>query len=166
MQRLNKGFTLIELITVMSIAVILLAIGVPNLMDFINSSRASSEHREFVRAVGLARSEAITRATDVNVSTVTGTDWADGLRIWVDEDNDATFDAGEELRVFSGFGSNASLKATGNKALITFTSDGLLNEAQGTTITFAYRTSPAKCSRDRNILLRHTGHVSVEERGC
>lgn len=164
--RSNRGFTFIELVTVMAISVIVLAIGMPSMFDFIASSRASSEYRELTRALGLARSEAITRATDVRLSALTGSNWHQGFRVWVDADNDNTYDSGEALREFSAFASNATLKGTNDVSTLTFTSDGFLDITAGSNLTFSYRTSPERCSRDRNIVLLHTGHVSVGERSC
>lgn len=162
----TKGFTLIELITVIAVLAVLLAMGVPSFIDFVARSRATTEYRELLKALGLARSEAITRATTVNITALSGSDWEQGFRIWVDADTDGSYDAGEELREFSGFNSAADMSVTGSTSTFQFTSEGFLNAAVGTEFTFAYRTSPEYCSRDRNIRLKHTGHVSLEERVC
>lgn len=159
------GFSLVEFITVLAISAVLLGIAVPSFTSFITQARSSSEYQELTRALGVARSEAITRGTDVIVSKI-GSNWDDGFRIWIDQDGDSSFDSGEELREFSDFGSKASMAVTGNAASITFTSNGLINVPLGTVITFEYRTNPSKCAYDRNIVLKHTGHVSVEERSC
>ena len=150
----------------MSIMVVLLGFGVPSFVDFVARSRATTEYRELQKALGLARSEAITRATTVNISAVSGSDWEQGFRIWIDTDTDGSYDAGEALREFSGFVSDADMSVTNNTTNFQFTSEGFLDAAIGTDFVFAYRTSPEYCSRDRNIRLKHTGHVSLEERAC
>ena len=162
----TNGFTLVELLFTVAILGIVLALGIPSLTDFIDRSRATTEHRNLVKVVNLARSEAINRGLDVNVSALSGSDWETGFRIWVDADGDTTYDAGEELREFAAFRSNADLSVTSNAGTFTFTSEGFLNATPGDVFVFEYRTSPAHCSLDRNIRLRHTGHISVEERAC
>jgi type IV fimbrial biogenesis protein FimT len=162
----TNGFTLVELLFTVAILAIVLTLGIPSMTDFIDRSRATTEHRELVKTVNLARSEAITRGLDVNLSALSGSDWEKGFRIWVDADGDATYDAGEELREFGAFRSNADLSVTSNVSNFTFTSEGFLNATPGTVFIFNYRTNPAHCSLDRNIRLRHTGHISVEERSC
>ncbi|MFT5032650.1 MAG: type IV fimbrial biogenesis protein FimT [Bacteroidia bacterium] len=161
-----QGFTLIELITVMAVTVVLLGLGIPSFSNFIASSRSTTEYRELTKALGVARSEAITRATTVNISALSGSDWEQGYRIWIDSNTDGDYDAGEELREFASFASDADMSVTSNTKNFQFTSEGFLNADAGTEFVFSFRTSPEYCSRDRNIRLKHTGHVSVEERAC
>lgn len=163
---ITKGFTLIELLFTVAVIGIVLTLGIPSLTNFIDRSRATTEHRTLVKIINLARSEAINRSTDVNVSALSGSDWEKGFRIWVDADADATYDAGEELREFDAFRSKADLSVTNNVATVTFTSEGFLNATPGDVFVFAYRTSPVHCSLDRDIQLKHTGHVSVEALAC
>lgn len=162
----QQGFTLIELITVMAVMVVLMGLGVPSFSDFLARSRATTEYRELLKGLSLARSEAITRATTVNVSALSGSDWEQGFRIWVDSNTDGNYNDGEALREFAGVVSDADISVTGNTTNFQFTSEGFLNAAVGTEFIFSYRTSPEYCGRDKNIRLKHTGHVSVEERVC
>tara|TARA_R100000687_G_scaffold51859_1_gene41351 strand:- start:1186 stop:1728 length:543 start_codon:yes stop_codon:yes gene_type:complete len=164
----SNGFTLIELLTVMAVSVVLLGIGVPNLVEFLDRSRASAEAREFIRTVGLARSEAISRGENVNLSAISGSNWEQGFRLWIDADADNTYDAGEEIREISGFKSNADLSVTNNTTTFTFTSEGFLDTAVGSESVFSYQSYPGKCNSDvdRSIRLKHTGHVSIEDTAC
>lgn len=60
-----QGFTLIELMITISIAAILLAVGVPSMRDMIQQNRLTGNVNEFVAANMLARSEAIKRRSQI-----------------------------------------------------------------------------------------------------
>jgi type IV fimbrial biogenesis protein FimT len=75
-----RGFTLIELMVVLSIAAIVLAIGVPNLSFLIGSMNARSASFDLIADLALARSEAIKRNQPVTVTAVGGS-WASGWRV-------------------------------------------------------------------------------------
>jgi type IV fimbrial biogenesis protein FimT len=66
-RRSQTGFSLIELMVVLSIAVIVLTIALPNLRQFLVQSRIQSAASELVSSFVLARSEAIRRGVPVTV---------------------------------------------------------------------------------------------------
>jgi type IV fimbrial biogenesis protein FimT len=76
-----RGFTLIEALVVLSIAGILLAIGVPNLSFLIASMNARSASFDLVADLATARSEAIKRNQPVTVEPVVAGNWSQGWRI-------------------------------------------------------------------------------------
>lgn len=55
----QAGFSLIELMVTLSIAVILLAIGVPSMVDLIRDARLASQSDLLVSSLNLARTEAV-----------------------------------------------------------------------------------------------------------
>lgn len=63
----SRGFTLVELLVVMTIGAILVAAAVPSMTWFIATTRASNATNSMVAAFELARSEAIRRNTVVSV---------------------------------------------------------------------------------------------------
>lgn len=77
MPRLNKGFTLIELIITIGVVAILLAIAVPSMRDFVIDIRVASNVRLFLAANRFARSEAIKRGYGAAVCAATGYDISD-----------------------------------------------------------------------------------------
>lgn len=161
-----QGFTLIELLVAMAIVAIVISVGVPNLNQFIESSRTSSDIRLLTNALATARSEAIVRSQVITVSAEGGA-WVDGWRSWQDADADGTIDSGETVKRFAGLESNASLVADRNGSAVSslaFNGDGFLVGTQA--VVFAYRTSPEYCSRDRNIQISLSGQVRVTERNC
>ncbi len=95
----NSGFTLVEMMVVVSIAAILISIAVPSYSALIKSNRLSSGTNEFISALLLARSEALKRSTSVSVcastdqaSCTSGTDFSKGWLIFTDCDADGSID--------------------------------------------------------------------------
>lgn len=161
----QQGFTLIEMITAMAVAAILLGSAGPNMFEFIQSSRSASEYRTLLSSLQLARSEAITRGTAVTVSANSGSNWHEGFKVWADADGDGVFDAGEEITDITSFNSDATLVEANNTSSFTYTAEGFLDAVTGTSFVISYRTSD-NCEWDRDISLVYTGHVSARERAC
>lgn len=98
------GFTLIELIVTMALAVIVLTIGVPSFQDMLRTNRAATQTNEFTSAITLARSEAAKRNRNVvlcpstdQASCTGGTDWAAGWIAFVDLNDNDTLDGTDVL---------------------------------------------------------------------
>ena len=101
-----RGFTLIELLVTLSVIGIIMAIAVPNLRDFIVSTRLSSNVNSFVGLVSYARSEAIVRNKQVIIcaknnsgnTCATTDEWEKfETQIFVDEDGSDSFNTGDTL---------------------------------------------------------------------
>jgi type IV fimbrial biogenesis protein FimT len=69
--RLQRGFSLIELIVCILILLVLAGIGTPMVSRFLQNSKVSSMSNGFVSMVNLARSEAIRRNTQVTLCGLT-----------------------------------------------------------------------------------------------
>ena len=102
----QRGFTLIELIITVAIVAILLAIGVPSFQEMMRNNRVAAHTNDRLSSLNLARSEAIKRGVRVSLckssdglSCATTGDWTQGWIVFVDTDNDATVDAGENIPV-------------------------------------------------------------------
>jgi type IV fimbrial biogenesis protein FimT len=85
-----SGFSLVELMVVVSIAAILLSIVVPSMGGFFTESRLASSAGALVTATNVARSEAIKRGPGkrVTVKPNDGSDWAAGWTVFVDTSSD------------------------------------------------------------------------------
>jgi type IV fimbrial biogenesis protein FimT len=76
----QPGFTLIELLVVIAIASILATIAAPTFVDLTKNSRLNSAASELQNAIQLARTEAISRNTIVNLyNTNENGDWSDDI---------------------------------------------------------------------------------------
>ncbi len=116
----QSGTTLLELMVVLSIAGILLAIGIPAFSYLTHSSRLSSATNELVSSLHLARSEAIKRSSrTVMCMSATGTScaasggWQQGWLVFHDVNNNAVLDAGETV-ILARQAQPAGLLLTGN----------------------------------------------------
>jgi len=103
-----SGFTIIELITVMAIAGILLAIAVPSMRSFSQKGKISSFGNEMVSALQIARSEAIKRsgiacvcptanANDPIPVCSGSNDWESGWIAFFDSTGNCSFNPGDVI---------------------------------------------------------------------
>lgn len=114
--RRQSGFSLIELLVVLSIAAVLVVLALPSFNGTIERNRIATQTNEFIAAIMLARTEAIRRngvagVCASNDAVTCGGTWADGWIVWADADNDSIADIGEALRV-GEFSNNDTLTAT------------------------------------------------------
>ena len=106
-KNIQSGFTLIELLVAMSVAAILLGVGIPSFAEAVKNSRTSVRYNELVQALYLTRSEAVKTSQNVTLcarqdDTSCGTDWNNGWIVFIDNqsstfENQAQIDAGDEI---------------------------------------------------------------------
>lgn len=97
----SDGFTLIEAMITVAVASILLSIAIPSFSQMIERNRISSATNEFMAALMLTRSEAVTRTIPISIcASDTGTvcnaalnDYAKGWVIFSDCNSNGQFDA-------------------------------------------------------------------------
>lgn len=77
---MSRGFTLIELMVVITIAGVMLGIGVPSFKNFIAGQRVKTAAGDFSTAAIYARSEAIKRNAEVGLVAAAG-GWKDGWSV-------------------------------------------------------------------------------------
>jgi type IV fimbrial biogenesis protein FimT len=76
----HSGFTLVELLVVMTVAAVLLGLGIPSFREFVATQRVKEAAFDFSAAMLLARSEAIKRNTAVTL-TQDAAGWGSGWTI-------------------------------------------------------------------------------------
>ncbi len=118
----HSGFTLMELITSLSILTILLLIAIPSLSHFSQTSGLSGAAHQWITSLQFGRSTAITQSTPVvfcpsinGQSCTLGTDWDEGWILFQDPNRSWSREVGEKVLlvgpaapagVFVGTGSN------------------------------------------------------------
>jgi type IV fimbrial biogenesis protein FimT len=80
MRRMSRGFTLIEVMVVITIAGVMLGIGVPSFKNFVAGQRVKTAAGDFSTAAIYARSEAIKRNAEVGLVAAAG-GWKDGWSV-------------------------------------------------------------------------------------
>ncbi|CAD5379882.1 Type II secretion system protein GspH [Pseudomonas sp. OF001] len=92
----RNGFSLIELMVVIAIIAIIAGIGIPSFRSITLDSRLNSTANQFLGALLLARSEAITQRTSIRVcaanadnkTCATQTDWTNGTLLVRESDSE------------------------------------------------------------------------------
>lgn len=133
----QRGLTLIELMVTLSIAVILLTIGVPSFVGMMTSNTATSYANDLIADINYARSEAITRGSRMVIckgaGTAVGADcltghWENGWKVFEDcnddqkisaatcpdRDNNGILDDESVMRVHGPLASGWSLRGNNN----------------------------------------------------
>ena len=76
-----RGFTLIELMVVVTLVAVLSAIAVPGFRTLLLNQRLASSISEFVAALSLARAEALKRSQTITLTSKAGKDWNSGWEV-------------------------------------------------------------------------------------
>lgn len=133
----QAGVTLIELLIVVTLAAILMGIGVPSYRYVTTSNRMSTEVNSLLGDLQYARSEAAREGQYVTVCAAqststptcaasTATNWQNGWIIFADVNNDGTIESATEavLRVRSAFSSADTFVSNPATGAVTFNRDG------------------------------------------
>lgn len=80
MQSMSRGFTLIEMMVVVTIAAVMLGLGLPSFKSFIAGQRVKTAASDFASAAVYARSEAIKRNAEVSV-VAAASGWKNGWSV-------------------------------------------------------------------------------------
>ena len=93
----SHGFTIVELMVVITIIGILAFIATPSFREIKRNSELTSATNNLMAALNTARTEAMKSGVNAGVVPTTGTDWNSGMTIFVDRNLNNLFDAGDTL---------------------------------------------------------------------
>jgi type IV fimbrial biogenesis protein FimT len=137
--RRAAGFSLIEMLTTMSILAILLAIASPGLASLTSANALSSAQTELAAATMLARSEALRRGVPVGLAAAVplrGTEFSAGWTIFVDANGNGAYDVGETIvRQQPAFHGDVRIGTASGATVLTFNGRGFLTPAALMTFT-------------------------------
>jgi type IV fimbrial biogenesis protein FimT len=160
--RNTRGFTLFDLMIAVSVAGVILSVGVPNFVGFMNNNRAVSDTNDLVTSLNLGRSEAIRRGSTVTLCSSTdgatcstNNDWSTG---WI-----VRTSAGEVLRAWPQRSGGTGV-LNGNVAQVQFQARGSL--APGVPPQLQLRLPHCSGDQARNIVVNSAGRIAVNRVAC
>jgi type IV fimbrial biogenesis protein FimT len=168
-----RGFTLVELMVVITIATILFSMGVPSYRYVTNANRMSAEVNALLGDMQYARAEAIKEGQTVTVcasadgaTCSNSITWEKGWMVFSDPLGNATWQTGDPiLRVQQGFSASDTFRADNNVAAVTFNREGFaVNIINGGTI--ALHDATANPGWTRCLAISMVGQMTTETRGA
>lgn len=166
----QTGFTLIELMVVLSVAAILASLAVPSFRSVVQNNRLATQANELSGTLNFARGEAIKRGSSVTVCVSTdqatctgGTAWAGGWIAFVDINRDriVTPNVDTVLRVRGTLEGGSTFG--GAATAVQYLPNGLLNFGAG-----AYTLATTGCTGNEKRILNvtATGRLGITRAAC
>lgn len=100
----QRGFNMLELMLTVSIATIVLSVGVPSFTQMVQNNRIITQTNSLLGTLNVARAEALKANEQVtvcksedNATCANGLAWRDGWIVFIDNDANGTRGAGETL---------------------------------------------------------------------
>lgn len=164
----NRGFTLIEAIVALALLSMTLGIAIPAIRQMIHSQQLRQASVDLGMALIRARQEAIMRQRAVVLDNQDG-EWHSGWHLFVDENGDGAFDAGE-LVLKTSDAIASGVRITGNTHVsryVRYTPTGeakMVNGAfQAGTITLCHSDGQQAV---RKLVLSATGRLRTAREGA
>jgi type IV fimbrial biogenesis protein FimT len=166
----SSGFTLLELIMVITISGILLAIGVPAFKFVTSANRAAGEINGLLGDMQFARGEAIKEGQTVTICAALGgvppcsgtTAWETGWIVFSDSGVIGTFDGTDAvLKMQKTFSSTDTLTADQGISAVTFSREGFTASLPGA-MFFRLQTTPANVNYTRCLSATIVGALSTQ----
>lgn len=157
--KLQRGFTLVELMVTVAVVAILATVAAPNFSALIEDQRVTSQINDLVGSLQLARSEAVKRGANITFAPVGGS-YGGGWCIFIG----ATCSGNNILRQHEA----AAALTAGPSAALVFNSQG---QVSSTSLTpFAFTLTPAGCAtgdkRRRILTVSQTGRATMQVTTC
>lgn len=148
-----RGFTLVELLTVISILTIILGISAPSFRDFMSGQQTKGLSFDLIGDLMLARNEALKRNASVTVSRI-GNEWTQGWRV-------VSVSDGAALSTHNPVALPASITLTGAPAAITFDFNGRVSSP-----TASVRITISSHANSRCVQLDPSGRARSVTGAC
>ena len=160
----GDGFTLVELLLVLSILSILLGLSLPNFQAMYAQRQADVVIRKVSKAIQLARMSAIRTGKLVTLcrsdsGVECGGEWRDGIIVFSDRNGDRKINQDDVLQQFITFpGINGSLKwrAFQNRQYLQITNQGFTRYQNG---NFTYCPNNGDASLARQLIINRTARI-------
>lgn len=180
-KRAQSGFSLVELLTVLSLVAILATLAVPNMRDFVRNNRLTSAGNGLLHSMQLARTEAIKRQNGNVVVCATDTpDAADaglactggafsGWFVFVDANSNWTHQAAEPVIEKHASVDSSVTVSNDNNGIVSYGPSGFANPPGGGKVPTATvvicdergNSQQGTDSTARAVFITNTGRVRV-----
>ena len=113
----QRGFSMIELMTILGVAAVLFTIAGPALQQFLNNSRRTGAVNNFIASIHMARNTAITTNARVTMcasdagATCELVAWHEGWIIFTDQNSNQVVDPGETIVATAAGYSNLAIQS-------------------------------------------------------
>ena len=128
----RAGLTLIELMVTLAVAVVMMAMAVPSMSDFLENQHVAALKSSLSGAVALARTEAVKRGQPVILQAIgegpSGNEYINGWEVVVDEDGNGSAGS-SELRLRRAAQLQERLRSGGPRSLAFLPSGALSVQA-------------------------------------
>jgi type IV fimbrial biogenesis protein FimT len=171
----QRGFTLIELMVTIAVAAILMMVVVPGMQSLSQRSQQLNAIGDISAMLNRARSEAAARNKPVTICVSTdgatcsaNTTWASGWLMFVDANNNQTWDAGEDvIQVGGALASGTTLTAlyfpnASPYAAVTFAKDGALSTNSSGTFRYCIKDGATQKMQAVNVSAAGMARIAVD----
>lgn len=170
MKRRNSGFSLLELITTLTVLAILLGLAIPSFRSTIENNRLVGANNDFVSALNYARSEALKRSNPVSLcSSTNGTgcagnvNWTTGWIAFGDTNANGNLDGAETvIQAWPALETNFTLTAGAGGNFVRYASTGVSSAAR----TFSLLKTGCTGDHARQITITVTGRIRTAVVAC
>lgn len=170
----RAGYSLVELLIVLSIAAIVLALGVPSMRLFVKDANLSGHTVSLLNTIIRGRNEALSRASYVTLCAASedlascktsGANWSDGWLLFVDQGVSLQYDEGDTLLQVKGASDQVSVVAdSGLGTAISFSAKGFAQSATSTTAGRLIICDDRKSvDKSRAIIVNRLGNSSLSK---
>ena len=95
--RQQQGFTLIELMVVLTVLGVMMAFAAPNFREYKRNSALNNTTNMLVSSIYRTRTEAMKEGAPAILEPTSGNDWTGGWRIYIDRDLSDSYTGGDDI---------------------------------------------------------------------
>ena len=170
MNRRTRGFTLIELMTAITVLGVLLGLAIPAFRDIVRNNRITAQNNDFIGGLNFARSEALKRSNPVSICSSTDgvscagvTNWSTGWVVFADTNANGTLD-GVEVPLQKGAATTGGLTLNSTtRNFVRYSSSGVSSAGAE---TFDLLKPGCVGNYARRISISTTGRISSAVTAC